>query len=160
MWNSDWHTTKYGDPYSELCSAFTHPKCTHTAVNIHTTVNTHPEQWAAIYGGAQGALGGSVPCSRDLSRGIEGEESAGHSPPPQFLPARDSDSQPLDYESNSLTIRPRLWLQCECIEKLNKQNWNSTECIERMNFMKLEKHLEICGKNYSIDRQTDRQTDR
>ncbi len=28
-----------------LCSAFTHPKCTHTAVNTHThTVNTHPEQ--------------------------------------------------------------------------------------------------------------------
>ncbi len=25
------------------CSAFTHPQCTHTAVN------THPEQWAAIY---------------------------------------------------------------------------------------------------------------
>ncbi len=31
-----------------------------------------------------------------------------HSPHLQFLPARDSNSQPFDYESNSLTIRPRL----------------------------------------------------
>ncbi len=31
-----------------------------------------------------------------------------HSPHRQFLPARDSNSQPLDYESDSLTIRPRL----------------------------------------------------
>ncbi len=30
-------------PYSELCSAFHPSKCTHTAVN------THPEQWAAIF---------------------------------------------------------------------------------------------------------------
>ncbi len=35
--------------------AFTHPKCTHTAMNTHThTVNTHPEQWAAIYAAANG----------------------------------------------------------------------------------------------------------
>ncbi len=33
----------------------THPKYTHTAVNTHThTVNTHPEQWAAIYAAAPG----------------------------------------------------------------------------------------------------------
>ncbi len=31
-----------------------------------------------------------------------------HSPHLQFLPARDSNSQPFDYESGSLTIRPRL----------------------------------------------------
>uniref|UniRef100_A0A8C1VZ57 Glucose-6-phosphate isomerase n=1 Tax=Cyprinus carpio TaxID=7962 RepID=A0A8C1VZ57_CYPCA len=31
-----------------------------------------------------------------------------HSPHPQFLPARDSNSQPFDWESDSLTIRPRL----------------------------------------------------
>ncbi len=31
-----------------------------------------------------------------------------HSPHLQFLPARESNSQPLDYESDSLTIRP--WL--------------------------------------------------
>ncbi len=31
-----------------------------------------------------------------------------HFPYLQFLPAQDSNLQPLDYESNSLTIRPRL----------------------------------------------------
>ncbi len=31
-----------------------------------------------------------------------------HSPHPQSLPARDSNSQPLGYETDSLTIRPRL----------------------------------------------------
>ncbi len=31
-----------------------------------------------------------------------------HSPHLQFLLARDSNSQPFDYESNPLTIRPRL----------------------------------------------------
>ncbi len=31
-----------------------------------------------------------------------------HSPHLQYLPARDSNSQPFDYESDSLTIRPRL----------------------------------------------------
>ncbi len=40
-------------------------------------------------------------------------ESAGHSLPHlQFLPAQESNSQPLDYESDSLIIRPqlsRLW---------------------------------------------------
>ncbi len=45
-----------------------------------------------------------------LSRGIEGGESAGYSLPPTNNPWRtwDSNPQPLDYESDSLTIRPRL----------------------------------------------------
>ncbi len=34
-----------------------------------------------------------------------------HSPHLQFLPARDSNSQPLGYETDSLTIRPRLPLK-------------------------------------------------
>ncbi len=84
----------------------TYPKCTDTPVNTHT-VNT--EQWAAIY-----AL---VPVEQlevwylaqgsHLSRGIKGGESAVHSP---TIPAgpRLEHLQPLDYESNSLTIRPRL----------------------------------------------------
>ncbi len=92
-----------------LCSAFNPSKVHHTAVNTHTvnthTVNTHtyPEQWAAIYAAAPGEQLGH------LSRGIEGVESAGYSLPHlQFLPARDSNSQPFDYESDSLTIRPRI----------------------------------------------------
>ncbi len=51
--------TKYGDPYAEFDSMhLTHPKCTHTAVNTHT-VNTHPEQWAAIYAAALALLKGT-----------------------------------------------------------------------------------------------------
>ncbi len=34
-----------------------------------------------------------------------------HSPHLQFLPARDLNSQPFDYESDSLTIRPRLLMR-------------------------------------------------
>ncbi len=90
-----------------LCSTFNLSK-----VHTHThTVNTHPEQWAAIYAVAPGEqLGVRCLAQGHLSRGIEGGESAVHLLPPhlQFLPARDSNSQPLDYESDSLTIRPQL----------------------------------------------------
>ncbi len=49
-------------------------------------MNTHPEQWAAIYAmhGTRGAVGGSVPCSRAPRRGIESEESTVHLLPPPF----------------------------------------------------------------------------
>ncbi len=57
------HTAKYGDPYSEFVLYIYPFKCTHTAVNTHH-VNTHPEQWAAIYAVALGTVGGSVPCPR------------------------------------------------------------------------------------------------
>ncbi len=72
-------------------------------------MNTHPEQWAAIYAAAPGEqLGVRCLAQGYFSRGIEGGESTVHSLPHlQFLPARDSNSQPLDYESDSLTIRPR-----------------------------------------------------
>ncbi len=80
--------------------------------SAHThTVNTHPEQWAAIYAAVPGEqLGVRCLAQGHLSRGIEGRERALyiHSPHLQSLPARDSNSQPLDYESDSLTIRPRL----------------------------------------------------
>ncbi len=68
------------------CSAF-NPKCTHTAVNTHT-VNTHSEQWAAIYAAAPGEQSG-VRCLAQghLSRGTEGGESAGHSLPTPTITA-------------------------------------------------------------------------
>ncbi len=85
-----------------LCSAFNPSK-------VHThTVNTQPEQWAAIYAAAPGEqLRVRCLAQEHLSHGIEGVESAGHSLPHlQFLPARDSNSQPFDYDS--LNIRPQL----------------------------------------------------
>ncbi len=84
----------------------THPKCTHTAVNTHTpgAVGSH------LCCGARGAVGGSVPCSRaPQSWYWRWREHCSFTPPHlQFLPAWDSNSQPLDYESETLTIRPQL----------------------------------------------------
>ncbi len=77
----------------------------HSSEHTHT-VNTHPEQWAAIYAAASGEqLGVRCLAQGHLSRGIEGGESAVHSLPPPTIPA---GLQPLDYESDYLTIRPRL----------------------------------------------------
>ncbi len=60
-----------------LCSAFNPSK-----VHTHTAVNTHPEQWAAIYASAPGEqLGVRCLAQGHLSHGIEGGESAVHSLP-------------------------------------------------------------------------------
>ncbi len=71
-----------------LCSTF-NPSKVHTHSSEHThTVNTHSEQWAAIYAAAPGEqLGVRCLAQGHLSRGIEGEESAGHSLPPPTIPA-------------------------------------------------------------------------
>ncbi len=63
-----------------LCSAF-NPSEVHTH-----TVNTQPEQWAAIYASAPGEqLGDRCLAQGHLSRGIEGGESAVHSLPPPTI---------------------------------------------------------------------------
>ena len=94
------------------CSAF-NPSKVHTYSSEHThthTVNTHPEQWAAIYAAAPGEQLGFGALLKGTSVVVLRVERALyiHSPHLQFLPARDSNSQPLDCESDSLTIRPRL----------------------------------------------------
>ncbi len=78
----------------------THPKWTHT----------QREQWVAIYAAAPGEqLGVWCLAQGHLSRGIEGGESAGHSlPHRETLPDWDSNSQPFDFKSDSLNIRPQL----------------------------------------------------
>ncbi len=83
------------------CSSF-NPSKVHTHSSEHThTVNTHPEQWAAVYAAAPGEqLGVRCLAQGHLSRGIEGGERALYIHSPHL--------QPLDYESDSLTIRPRL----------------------------------------------------
>ncbi len=46
------YVSKYGDPYSEFVLCINPSKVhTHSSEHIHT-VNTHPEQWAAIYAAA------------------------------------------------------------------------------------------------------------
>ncbi len=70
----------YGDPYSEFFA--NNPSKVHTH-----TVNTHPEQWAAIYVMVPGEqLGVQFLGQGHLSRGIEGGESVVHSLPPTDNP--------------------------------------------------------------------------
>ncbi len=77
-------------------SEFTHPKCT------HTVVNTHLEQWAAIYVAAPiGAVGGSVPCSRAPQSWYWGWREHCTFTPPTYN-SRRPETQTFDYESDSL----------------------------------------------------------
>ncbi len=102
-----WHTAKYGDPYSEFMLCIYPSKCTHTAVN------THPEQWAAVAPGEQ--LGVRCLAQGHLIVVLKVERERIHSPHRQSLPDQDSNSQPFDYESKSLTITPQLphcWMKC------------------------------------------------
>ncbi len=78
-----------------LCSAINPSKVhTHSSEHTHTpwththTVNTHPEQWAAIYAAAPGEQLRFGALLKGISgRGIEGGESAVHSLPPPTIPA-------------------------------------------------------------------------
>ncbi len=74
---------KYGNPYLEFVL------CIYLIQSAHThTVNTHPEQWAAIYAATPGEqLGVQCLAQGHLSRGIEDGESTGYSLPPPTIPA-------------------------------------------------------------------------
>ncbi len=90
-----WHTTKYGDPYSEfvLCiwpiqsahtQQWTHTHREHTHSSEHTpgAVGSH------LCCGARGAVGGSVSCSRTPQSWYwRRRESTVHSLPPPTIPA-------------------------------------------------------------------------
>ncbi len=85
----------------------------HTQQWTHT--HTHREHTTGAVGShlccdARAAVGGSVPCSRAPQSWYWRWKRALyiHSPHLQFLLAWDSNPQPLGYESNFLTIRPRL----------------------------------------------------
>ncbi len=66
---------------------------------------------------ARGAIGGSVPYSRTPQSWYWGWRERWLITLPTNKPCRtwDSNPQPLDYKSNSLTIRPRLPLSCRCV---------------------------------------------
>ncbi len=99
-----------GTHTQNLCSAI-NPSKVHTHSSKHThTVNTHPEQWAvnaAALGSIRG-FGALLKGSSVMVLRVERVLYINQPPPPQFLPDRDSNSLPLDYEGDSLTIRP--WL--------------------------------------------------
>ncbi len=100
-------------PILGICALhLSHPKCTHTAVNTHTPwthtrssgqpfMLRHPGEQLWVQFLAQGS---------HLSRGIEGGRERCTFTPPTYNSCWtwDLNSQPLGYESDSLTIRPRL----------------------------------------------------
>ncbi len=89
-----------------LCSVCNPSKwCARAHTHTHRAVGSH------LCCGTRGAVGGSVPCSRAAKLWYWGWVERAlyiNSPHLQFLPVQDSNSQPLDYESDSLTIRPQL----------------------------------------------------
>ncbi len=85
-----WHTAKYDDPYSEFVLCINPSKCTHTIVNTHTHTHTHS---------VLSTLNTTTEVL--LSKAPNPVHSLPHL---QYLPARDSNSQPLYYESDSLTL--------------------------------------------------------
>ncbi len=88
----------------------THPKCTHTAVNTHTPWTHTRSSWQPFMLLRPGSSWGFCALLKGTSVVVLRVERVLdiHSPHWQFLPARDSSSQPLGYESDSLTIGPRL----------------------------------------------------
>ncbi len=92
-------------------SAFNPSKCTHRAVSSeHTHCEHAPRAVGSHCSSARGAVGGSVPCSRAPQSWYWGWRECCSFTIPTFSPCRtwDSNPQPLDYKSDSLTIRPRL----------------------------------------------------
>ncbi len=83
----------------------THPSA-HTAVSSEHA----PGAVGSHCSSARGAIGGSVPCSRTPQSWYWGWRERWLIILPTNNPCRtwDSNPQPLDYKSNSLTIRPRL----------------------------------------------------
>jgi len=93
----------------------------HLPIQVHThtnTVNTHTRGAVGSHlcCSAQGAVRGSVPCSRAPRRGIEGGESPVHSFHLQFLPDRDLNLQPFDYKSDYLPLGHDFHIRvCVCV---------------------------------------------
>ncbi len=106
------------------CSAF-NPSKVHTHSSEHT--HTHREHTPGAVGshlccGVRGAVGGSVPCSRAPQSWYWGWRECCTFTPPTYNPCRtwDSNSQTLDYESDSLTITgpsPRGGIRGQCPPK-------------------------------------------
>ncbi len=80
----------------------------------HPSEHTHCEHAPGAVGShcssARGAIGGSVPCSRAPQSWFWRWRECCSFKIPTFNPCQtwDSNPQPLDYKSDSLTIRPRL----------------------------------------------------
>ncbi len=96
-----WHSSKYSDPYSEFVLHI-YPSNVHTHKPwTHSQSSGQPFMLRLL--GRSWGFGA-------LLKGTSVMEKALyiHSPHLLVLPAQDSNSQPFDYESDFLSIRPRL----------------------------------------------------
>ncbi len=123
-----WHVAKYGYPYSDMCSAF-NPSKVHTHSSEHT--HTPPEQ-----------LGVRCLAQGHLSRGIEGGREHCTFPPPTHNSCQtwDSNSQPLGYKSDSLTIRPRLPTERPYIIRPRLPTDWLIKLVHKSHFLQIEHH--------------------
>ncbi len=113
-----WQTAKCGEwPILWICASAFNPSKVHTHSSGDT--HTHCEHTPGAAGshlccGTRGAVGGA----RHLVVVLKVERVLYiHSPPRQSLPDRDLNSQPFNYESDSLPLRPRFAPKLCCISK-------------------------------------------
>ncbi len=128
----------------------THPKCTHTAVNTHTPwthTRSSGQPFMLRHPGSSWGFGALLKGTSVVVLRVK-RVLVIHSPHLLFLPARDSNSQPLDYESESLTIRPRLPPQ---IRKFPPQFWAANQNIRMISEESCDWSIdEITGINYIL----------
>ncbi len=99
---------KWQWPILGICALhLTHPKCAHTHSSEHTHTRSSGQPFMLRRPGSSCGFGALLKGTSVVVLRVKRALYI-HSPHLQFLPVRDSNPQPLDYESESLTIRPRL----------------------------------------------------
>ncbi len=106
-----WHTAKYGNPYSEfvLCIYPIQSARAHTHRHTHTRSSGQP--FMLRHPGSSWGFGVLLKGTSVVVLRVE-RALCIHSPTYNSCRTWDSNSQPLGYESDSLTIRPRLPQHC------------------------------------------------
>ncbi len=121
---SEWHDIRPSmvTHTRNLCSALTHPKCAHTAVSTHSSEQARTGNCGQPFmlwrPGSSWGFGALLKGTSVMVLRVERVLYI-HSPHLQFLPARDLNSQPFDYESDYLTIRPWFLSQCTALFPLS-----------------------------------------
>ncbi len=136
-----WHMPSMVTHTRNSCSAF-NPSNVHAHSSEHThTPWTHTQSCGShLCCGTRGAVGSSVACSRALqSWHWEWRERCTFTPPTYNPETRTHN---LDYESNSLTIRPRLK---ETASTQNRHFLNDINNKLSVGYFELKRHRHILG---------------